>query len=149
MSSVEVRTHTALHVLKGAAVSVMGPRRTASTHVAGGNGRLAVQMDRKPTQEEIASIERAANRKIVENAEVLQFEMEKGEAEGHFGTAIYDAFPVPDVQRLTIVRIPDWEVNCCSAKHTDMTGELGAITIDGMRFRKSRGVLEIEFTLNS
>ena len=149
MDSAEVRTHSALHVLKGAVVAVLGPRKTASTHVAGGHGRLTVQMERKPSPEEMAAIQAAANRKIAENAEVLQFEMERPEAEGHFGAAIYDLFPVPDAQRLTIVRIPEWEVNCCRAKHVDTTGELIGIKIDGVRFRGAKGLLEIGFSLHA
>jgi alanyl-tRNA synthetase len=147
VSSADVRTHSALHVLKGAVVNVLGPRKTASVHVADRRGRLTVEMERKPTAEEVGAIEARANRKIAENAEVLQFEMERPEAEGHFGTAIYDAFPVPEVKRLAIVRIPDWEVNCCSARHVDTTGELIGIKVDGVRFRKSKGLLEIEFHL--
>jgi len=145
VESAEFRTHSALHVLKGAVVAVLGPRKTASTHVSGTHGTLTILMERKPTPEEVADIEAAANRKVAENAEVLQFKMEKAEAEAHFGTAMYDVFPVPDVKLLTVVRITDWEVNCCSAKHIDTTGELAAIKIDAVRFREARGLLELEF----
>jgi len=58
--SVEARTHTALHVLKGAVVRVLGAEWTAGVSVDGSHGRLTVQFDRKPTEEELAEIEELA-----------------------------------------------------------------------------------------
>ena len=148
MSSAEVRTHTGVHVLKGAVQKVLGAKWTSSVYVSGSHGRLAVQFDRKPTDLELARVEEAANQKVAEGAEVLEFEMEKQEAEGHFGDAIYDLFPVPgDVTILRIVRIPDWNVNCCNQNHVDSTSEVGRIRLGKPRFRNSRKELEIEFDL--
>ena len=142
----EVRTHSAVHVLKGAAQNVLGVKWTASVYVAGKHGRLTVQFDRKPTDEEMARIERAANQKVSEGAEILEFEMEKEEAEGHFGDYIYDLFPLPtSVTRLKIVRIPDWNVNCCIERHVESTSQIGRIRLGRPRFRKSRRELELEF----
>ncbi|MGD0146698.1 MAG: alanyl-tRNA editing protein [Nitrososphaerales archaeon] len=148
MSSEETRTHTAVHVLKGAVQHVLGARWTASVFVSGTHGRLTVQFDRKPTDEEIARIEQAANDKVSEGAEVVEFEMEKDEAEGHFGNSIYDLFPVPSsVTRLKIVRIPDWNVNCCIENHVDNTSQVGRIKLGNLKFRNSRKELELEFDL--
>jgi len=148
LSSKEVRTHTAVHVLKGAVQQVLGAKWTASVFVSGTHGRLTVQFDRKPTDEEVARIEQAANGKVSEGAEVVEFEMEKDEAEGHFGDSIYDAFPVPSsVTRLGIVRIPEWNINCCIEKHVDNTSQVGRIRVGTPRFRNSRKELELEFDL--
>jgi alanyl-tRNA synthetase len=148
MASEEARTHTAIHVLKGAVQSVLGARLTASTSAAGRRGRLTVQFDRKPTDGELRRVEDAANRKITEGAEVLEFEMEKHEAELHFGDQIYDLFPVPaTVSMLKIVRIPDWNVNCCVERHVESTALIGPIRLGRARFRKSRRELELEFEL--
>jgi alanyl-tRNA synthetase len=51
----EVRTHTALHILKGAVVRVLGEGAmwTASVYTEGKHGRLTVQFDRKPTDDEV------------------------------------------------------------------------------------------------
>ena len=148
MSSEEVRTHSAVHVVKGAVQKVLGAKWTASVYVAGSHGRLTVQYDRKPTDEELGRIEREANQKVSENAEVLEFEMERQEAEGHFGDAIYDLFPVPgEVTLLKIVRIPDWNINCCNERHVDSTAEIGRIKLGKPRFRNSKRELEIEFDL--
>ena len=148
MSSEELRTHSAVHVLKGAVQKVLGAKWSAAVFVSGGHGRLTVQFDREPTDEEMAKVEEAANGKISEGAEVLEFEMEKGEAEGHFGDAMYDLFPVPaGVTILRVVRIPDWNVNCCNQSHVDNTAQIGRIRLGKPRFRNAKGELEVEFDL--
>jgi alanyl-tRNA synthetase len=150
LSSEEIRTHSAVHVLKGAVQKVLGAKWTASVYTSGRHGKLTVQFDRKPTDGELARIEQAANEKVAEGAEVLEFEMEKEEAEGHFGDAIYDLFPVPaGVTRLKIVRIPDWNINCCNQSHIENTLQVGRIKLARPRFRNSKRELEIEFDLTS
>jgi alanyl-tRNA synthetase len=137
-----------VHVLKGAVQRVLGAKLTASVYVRGTHGRLTVQFDRKPTEEEMARIEQEANNKVAEGAEVLEFEMEKAEAEGHFGDSIYDLFPVPTgVTRLKIVRIPDWNINCCNERHVENTLLVGKIRLGKPRFRRSKRELEVEFDL--
>ena len=148
MNSDETRTHTGLHVVKGAAEKVLGAKKTASVFVDGRHGRLTVQFDRKPTEEEMARVEREANEKVSEGAEVLEFEMDKEEAEGHFGDAVYDLFPLPPgATRLKIVRIPDWNINCCNERHVESTLQVGKLKLGKARFRNSKRELEIEFDL--
>jgi alanyl-tRNA synthetase len=137
-----------VHVLKGAVQKVLGAKWTASVYVSGSHGRLTVQFDRKPTDEEVALVEKAANEKVAEGAEVLEFEMEKQEAEGHFGDAIYDLFPLPaGLTRLKIVRIPGWNINCCDERHVENTLQVGRLKLGKPRFRNSKRELEIEFDL--
>ncbi|HXY56257.1 MAG TPA: alanyl-tRNA editing protein [Nitrososphaerales archaeon] len=148
MISEETRTHSGLHVVKGAVEKVLGAKKTASVYVRGRHGRLTVQFERKPSDEEMARIERAANEKVAEGSEVLEFEMEREEAEGHFGDAIYDLFPLPPVaHRLRLVRIPDWNINCCNERHVDNTLQVGRMKVGKGRFRNSKRELEIEFDL--
>ena len=40
--------------------------------------------------QDVSKIEVAANNKVAEDAEIMEFEMDRQEAEGHFGTSIYD-----------------------------------------------------------
>ncbi|NJE02355.1 alanyl-tRNA editing protein [Thermococcus sp. JdF3] len=148
MSSVEVRTHTALHVVKGAVVKVLGEgaKWTASTYVDGNHGRLTVKFGRKPTPEEIAEIERLANGKVRENVPIGVYELPREEAEKRFGEDMYDLFPIPpEVKTLKVVVIENWNVNACREEHTKTTGEIGEIKIRKVRFRKSKGLLEISF----
>jgi len=143
-----VRTHTALHVIKGAVVKVLGKKAkwTASIHVNGNRGVLAVKFNRKPTPEEIAEIERLANEKVKENVPIEVYELPRDEAERRFGEEMYDLFPVPeDVKMLKVVLIGGWNVNACNKEHTKTTGEIGEIKIRKVRFRRSRELLEISF----
>ncbi len=148
MSDVEVRTHTALHVVKGAVVKVLGDEAkwTASVYVNGNHGRLTVKFNRKPSPEEIAEIELLANEKVRENVPVKVYELPREEAERRFGEDMYDLFPVPeDVRTLKVVVIEDWNVNACNKEHTKTTGEIGEIKIRKIRFRRSKELLEISF----
>jgi alanyl-tRNA synthetase len=138
-----------MHVLKGATQKVLGAKWTASTYAKDNHGRLVVQFDRKPTQEELQRIEKEANRKVGEGTEILEFEMERQEAENHFGDQIYDLFPIPaSVTRLRLVRIPDWNVNCCAEKHLETTAAIGRVKLERTRFRNSRKELELEFRVS-
>ncbi|ASJ16679.1 alanyl-tRNA editing protein AlaX [Thermococcus chitonophagus] len=144
----EVKTHTALHVLKGAIVKVLGKEAkwTASTYVKGAHGVLVVKFNRKPTKEEIKKIEELANAKIRENAPIKVYELPREEAEEKFGEDMYDLFPVPDnVKVLKVVVIENWNVNACNKEHTKTTGEIGVIKVRKVRFRKNKELLEISF----
>ena len=143
---VEVRTHTALHILKGAVAKVLAVKWTASVSVNGAHGRLTVQSDEKPTDEEIARIEAETNAKIEEDAPIEIFEMDRTEAEKRWGNAIYDLFPLPaSITRLSIFHLPGWNVNACNKEHTKTTGEIGSLRINKTRFRATKKLLEISF----
>ncbi len=151
----EVRTHTALHVLKGAVVKVLGKDAlwTASTYVSGKHGRLTVKFNRKPTSEEIKSIEELANQKVREALKVEVKVMPRSEAERVYGNIIYDLFPVPnEVKELSIVIIKDtdgsiWNINACNKQHCTTTDCIGKLKIRKVRFRKSKQLLEISFDI--
>ncbi|WP_297068126.1 alanyl-tRNA editing protein [Thermococcus sp.] len=148
MSPAEVRTHTALHVVKGAVVKVLGENAkwTASTHVKGNRGVLTVRFYRKPSLAEITEIERLANGKVREDVPINVYELPRAEAEKRFGKEMYDIFPIPpEVSTLKVVVIEDWNVNACNKEHTKTTGEIGRIKIRKARFRRSRELLEISF----
>ena len=132
----EVRAHSAIHVLKGAVTKILGPKRFTYAQIWGGrSGILKAKSDAPPTAQEISKIEVAANNKVSEDSELLDFEMDRQEAEGHFGTGIYDLGPAPEAGGLLhIVRIEDWDVSCCSMSHVGSTGSIGAMKIDGARF---------------
>ncbi len=142
----ERRTHTALHVLKGAVVKVLGAKWTASVYVNGNHGRLTVKYDRKPTREEIEEIEKLANEKIKEDVPIKTYTLPREDAEQRFGDEMYDLFPIPpDVKVLKVVVIDGWNINACNKEHTKTTGEIGKMKIKKTRFRKSKELLEISF----
>ncbi|UCD45144.1 MAG: alanyl-tRNA editing protein [Candidatus Bathyarchaeota archaeon] len=142
----EIRAHTALHVLKGAVAKVLGVKWTAGVSVQGSHGRLIVQFDRKPSDDEMARIEEEANAMIGEDARVEVLEMDRTEAEGRWGNLIYDLFPLPaSITRLQIFHLPGWNVNACNKQHTGTTSEIGSLKISKVRFRTGKKLLEISY----
>jgi alanyl-tRNA synthetase len=148
MTTIETRTHTALHVLKGAAVKVLGSKWTAGVYVKENHGRLALQYDRKPTHEELTKIEELANAKIQEDAPVEVTDIDRKDAEERWGDVIYDLFPLPStITQLTILHIPDWNINACNKEHTASTAEIGHISITKTRYRANKKLLEISYDI--
>jgi len=146
---IEVRTHTALHILKGAVRKVLGAKWTASVFVTGNKGRLTVQYDRKPTPEELQKIEELANEKIKENAEIKIHVLSRDEAEKRWGDEIYDLFPIPEhIKELSVLEIENWNLNACKEHHTKTTGEVGEIKLTKVRFRNAKKLLELSFIVN-
>jgi alanyl-tRNA synthetase len=140
----EVRAHSAVHVMKGAVTKALGPK-----HVLFGEaGVLKLKSEGPVTAQELGNMEAAANRKVAEDAEILEFKMERQEAEGHFGTGIYDLAPPPEAGALlSIVRRPDWDASHCPKAHVDTTGSIGAIRIDGATFDEAGKELVLRFHL--
>ena len=144
--SLETRTHTALHVVKGAIFRVLGAKWSTSAASEGGHGRIAVEFDRKPTDEELVEIQRFVDLKIGEDAPIEVLEMSRRDAEARFGDYIYDKFPLPEsIQTLRVFHLPGWNVNACNKTHTRSTGEVGKVTISKIRYRGGKGVLEVSF----
>lgn len=149
----EVRTHTALHVLKGAVVRVLGKEAmwTASTYAEGKHGRLVVQFVRKPTDEELTAIEGLANSKIAEDLRIEVVRMPREEAERTYGDAIYDLFKVPDdVRELYIAIVYDtngeiWNINACNRHHLPSARPIGRIVLRKARYRQAKNLLELPF----
>ncbi|MFH1331945.1 MAG: alanyl-tRNA editing protein [archaeon] len=143
---INIKVDSAMHVFKGAVQKVLGASITTGTFTEGDHGRLTVEFDREPTEEEIKKVEEEANNKIKENVEIKILDMHRDEAEKEFGNKIYDKFPVPaHIKDLKIVVIEDWNWNCCIGQHYKTTGEIGTIKISKWRFRNTRNELEISF----
>jgi len=153
--NVEVKTRTALHVIKGAVVKVLGKEAiwTASTYVKGNHGRLTVKYVKEPTPEEMRRIEEEANRIIQLNQPVETITLPREKAEEIYGKIIYDLFPIPsEVKQLQITIIKDpqgniWNINACNKKHTKTTAEIRKIKIRKPRYRKTKQLLEIPYDI--
>ena len=146
MSTIDTRSHTAIHIVKGAVVKVLGAKWSASAYSSGAHGGLAVQIDRKPTDEEIRLIEEKANKKVKDNQSIEIFEISKKDAEARWGDEIYDLFPLPEeLTMLKVLSIPNWNLNTCGKQHTATTGEVGAIKIVKWRYRAQKQLLELSF----
>jgi alanyl-tRNA synthetase len=148
VASDDVRSHTAIHVLKGAVVYVLGrgAKWSASAYSQGLHGGLTVQFDRKPTDEEMQRIEGAANQKIREDISTEVHEVARDDAEARWGDDIYDLFPLPaELKVVKVFHLPDWNVNTCGKQHCAKTGEVGGIKIEKWRYRANKQRLEMSF----
>ncbi|PUA33620.1 MAG: alanyl-tRNA editing protein AlaX [Zestosphaera tikiterensis] len=151
----EVRTHTALHIIKGAVVKVLGEGSlwTASTYVSGKHGRLTVTCQSKPSDDEIKRIEALANAKVEEDLTIERIVIPREEAEKTYGQIIYDLFPIPqEVRELTIVIVKDrdgsiWNINACNKEHLPSSKCVGKIALEKPRFRASKKLLELPFNI--
>jgi alanyl-tRNA synthetase len=63
LASLEARTHTALHIPKGAVMHVLGEQslRTASAPAQEARSRLTASASGKPSREQLEEIERLTN----------------------------------------------------------------------------------------
>jgi len=148
--SVETRTHTALHVVKGAIVKVLGDEAkwSAGASADGSHGRITVQFNRKPTDDEVQEIERLANEKIKEDQPIEVHVMRRLDAEARWGDLIYDLFPLPPhITELQVFHLPGWNVNACNKEHTPSTGGIGGLAITKARYRNKKQLLEVSFDL--
>ena len=148
--SIEERTHTALHIVKGAIVKVLGEdaKWSTSASVDGSHGRIAVEFKRKPTDQELEEIQEKVDEKIKEDSVIEIYNVSREDAENRWGDWIYDKFPLPEsIQQLSVFYLPDWNVNACNKKHTKTTGEVEKVNITKTRYRNSRQVLEVSFEI--
>jgi alanyl-tRNA synthetase len=148
VASDDVRSHTAIHILKGAVVNILGrdAKWSASAYSKGTHGGLTVQFNRKPTDEEMQRIEEAANVKIKEDAPIEMHELARSDAEARWGDDIYDLFPLPvELKVVNVFHLPGWNVNTCGKQHTTKTAEVGGIKIEKWRYRANKQLLEMSF----
>jgi alanyl-tRNA synthetase len=146
----EIRTHTALHIIKGAIIKVLGEdaKWSTSANVNELKGRIAVEFYRKPSDNEIKQIERLSNQKVEEDATIQTLEMSRREAEDRWGDWIYDKWQLPDhIQQVRVFHLPDWNINCCGYDHPKTTGSVGNITLTKIRYRNSKQILEISYII--
>jgi alanyl-tRNA synthetase len=146
--TMEVRTHTALHIVKGAILKVLGEgaKWSTSANINGNHGRIAVEFSRKPTGEEINEIQKRVDEIITEDAKIEIHNVSRSEAEARWGDWIYDKFPLPEsIQQLSVFYLPGWNVNACNKEHTDTTGKVGTVRITKTRYRNSKQILEVSY----
>mmetsp|Transcript_12462 Transcript_12462/g.35199 ORF Transcript_12462/g.35199 Transcript_12462/m.35199 type:complete len:266 (+) Transcript_12462:154-951(+) len=145
---------TAMHVLKGAVVTVLHLPVTNSAMMKNPtSGCLVVANPAKqqPTQEQVQEIQQLANEKISSKTPLEEIVMLRDEAEAKYTanpvneTYIYDSYGVPpNVKELTLTLIPDWNINCCQGPHVQ-PGELEGLTITAVKVIKK--TLSISFNL--
>jgi len=143
-----MRSHTATHILIGAARRVLGDhvwQAGASKGVE--RSRLDISHYLRLTDEQVQLIEKLANEVVSKNLEVKTFWLPREVAEQKYGFRIYQGGVVPG-KELRIVETGDWDVEACGGTHCKTTGEVGLIKIVRTE-RIQDGVERIFFTVGS
>lgn len=145
---IQVKAHTALHLVKGAVRKVLGTKWTASVKQKGDKGILTVKSSRAPSEDEKKRIQELVDEKIRQDVAILVHQIDRVEAEKQWGDEIYDLFPLPQsITKLFVLEIPDWNLNCCREKHLKSTGEFGSVSITKFKFNENKELFEVTFTV--
>ncbi len=140
-----MRSHTATHIVLGAARRVLG-RHVWQAGAQKGiyRNRLDITHYKRITREELKKIERLANMVVVENRPVKAVFMPRNKAEAKYGFGLYQGGIVPG-PTIRVVEIEGWDAEACGGLHVSRTGEVGMIKIVGVD-RIQDGVERLEFT---
>ena len=138
-----MRHHTAVHIVNGAAVRVLGKHVwQAGAEKTPEKARLDITHYKGISREELKEIEREANRIVLQNLRIKKMELPRTEAEQKFGFRIYQGGAVPGA-KLRVIQIPGHDAEACGGTHCDFTGEVGLIKITGAK-RIQDGVVRLE-----
>ena len=124
-----MRSHTATHILLGAARRVLGKHVwQAGAQKGVVESRLDVSHHKRLTREEVERIERLANQTVWAGVPVETVWMRRDEAEARYGFRLYQGGAVPGAE-IRVVRIGGWDVEACGGTHCRNTSEVGLIKI--------------------
>lgn len=127
--------HTAEHILNGTMVKMFGCGRSYNAHVERKKSKCDYRLDREPTAEEIALIEKRVNEVIASNLDVTESFLTQEEA-----ASIVDLSKLPDdaSEMLRIVRVGDYDACACIGAHVANTSEIGTFKIISSDFDNGR-----------
>ena len=124
-----MRSHTATHLLLGAARRVLGDHAwQAGAQKGVERSRLDVSHYRRLTREEVEAIERLANQVVAEGRPVACRWMPRNEAEARYGFRLYQGGAVPG-KEIRVVEVEGWDVEACGGTHLRSTSEVGLVKI--------------------
>ena len=141
-----MRSHTATHILIGAARKVLGDHVWQSGALKGvERSRLDISHYLRLTDEQVKEIEKLSNDIVAKNVPVKTFWLPREVAEGKYGFRLYQGGVVPG-REIRIVEVENWDVEACGGTHCKFTGEIGLIKIVKTE-RIQDGVERIHFTV--
>jgi alanyl-tRNA synthetase len=126
-----MRSHTATHIILGAARKVLG-KHAWQAGVAKGviQNRLDLSHYSRITKTEIYEIESLANQIVRKSLPVICKWMQRDKAEKEYGFRLYQGGAIPG-KDIRIVEIGNWDVEACGGTHLGNTSEAGLIKILG------------------
>ncbi len=138
-----MRHHSATHVLLHTLQEVLGKHVwQAGARKEFSKARLDITHYKRPSDEEIAKIERLANREILANKPIRWFWMDRIQAEQKFGFRLYQG-GVPPGKDIRIVQVGE-DFQACGGTHCNSTGEIGLLKILKVESIQD-GVIRFEF----
>ncbi|MEM3550045.1 MAG: alanine--tRNA ligase [Candidatus Bathyarchaeia archaeon] len=124
-----MKSHTATHVINGAARRVLGQHVWQfGTQKGVESTRLDITHHHRLTREELQKIETMANEAVLLNIPVEIMWMPRTQAESLYGFRLYQGGAVPG-KEIRVVKIGEWDVEACAGTHLKNTGEIGFIKI--------------------
>ncbi len=125
-----MRSHTATHLILGAARRVLGDHAwQAGAQKGVETSRLDVSHYRRLTREETDAIERLANQVVREGRPVYCRWMQRDEAEAKYGFRLYQGGAVPGKEIRVVEVEGGWDVEACGGTHLANTSEAGLVKI--------------------
>jgi alanyl-tRNA synthetase len=141
-----MRSHTATHLILGAARRVLGDHAwQAGAQKGVEQSRIDVSHYQKLTQDQVEAIERLVNGVVAEGRPVTCRWMQRNDAEAKFGFRLYQGGAVPG-KEIRVVDVGDWDVEACGGTHLRNTSEAGLIKIVNTE-RVQDGVERIVFAV--
>jgi misacylated tRNA(Ala) deacylase len=127
--------HTAEHILNGTMVKMFGCARSYNAHIERRKSKCDYRLEKEPTAEEIALIEKRVNEVIASNLDVTESFLTQEEA-----ASIVDLSKLPDdaSEMLRIVRVGDYDACACIGAHVANTSEIGTFKIISSDFDNGR-----------
>ncbi|MCA1812350.1 MAG: alanine--tRNA ligase [Halobacteriales archaeon] len=139
------RAHTATHITLAASRRVLGNHVWQTGAQKGADvSRIDITHFKRITDEEMRQIETLANMAVMEDMQVEKLWLDRDEAEKKFGFQLYQG-GIPTGKVVRVVRIQEFDVECCGGTHVKHTAEVGPIKL--LRAEPIQdGVHRIEFS---
>ncbi len=142
-----MRSHTATHLILGAARRVLGDHAWQAGAQKGVEvSRIDISHYRRLTRDEVEAIERLANQVVSEGRPVKCRWMQRDEAEARYGFRLYQGGVVPGKEIRVVEVEGGWDVEACGGTHLGNTSEAGLVKIVGTE-RVQDGVERIAFSV--
>jgi alanyl-tRNA synthetase len=139
------RSHTATHIVLASARRVLGAHVWQAGAQKGTDvSRLDITHFRRISDEELRQIEQLANMVVLEGLSVERIFMDRDEADKKWGVQLYQG-GVPPGKVVRVVKIQDFDVECCGGTHVRHTAEVGPIKLVATESIQD-GVQRIQFS---
>lgn len=123
------RAHTATHIVLAASRRVLGNHVWQTGAQKGADvSRIDITHYKRVADEELRQIEQLANIVVMEDMPVEKLWLDRDDAEKKFGVQLYQG-GIPTGKLVRVVKVGDFDVECCGGTHVRHTAEVGPIKV--------------------